>query len=380
MAKTWVYQDPKQLQQHGAKKASWYVGWFDPEGKKRSKSCGPGSEGKKLADKEAERIKAQLITGTYQDNTRKTWAEFRREYEQKIASGMSASNRRLTLESLGHFERLVKPVRVSTIRTQTIDDFRALRRKEPGKKRGTTLSPASVNKDLRHLRAVLRKAAKWGYCTKAINFEFEREPHKLVTYVTAEHFAAIYQACEQARQPRNQPYQAADWWRALIVLGYMTGWRISDMLGLQRQDLDLETGLAVTRFEDNKGKRDERVRLHPVVVEHLRKLASFDVRVFPWPKSERTLYDEFARIQRAAGINLPCARKHQHTPACHVYGFHDLRRAFATMNADRLSADALQHLMRHKSYITTQRYIAIARQEDSAVASLHVPDVLAKKA
>ena len=64
---------------------------------------------------------------------------------------------------------------------------------------------------------------------------------------------------------------------------------------------------------------------------------------------------------------------------CHVYGFHDLRRAFATMNADKLTPDALQALMRHKSYTTTQVYINMARQMDAAVANLHVPDVLKKK-
>ena len=55
-----------------------------------------------------------------------------------------------------------------------------------------------------------------------------------------------------------------------------------------------------------------------------------------------------------------------------------LRKAFATLNADRLTPDALQALMRHKSYSTTQRYIAIAHQMVEAVESLHVPDVLKK--
>ena len=162
-------------------------------------------------------------------------------------------------------------------------------------------------------------------------------------------------------------------------MGYMTGWRISDMLGLRRQDLDLEAGTAITRAEDNKGKRDELVKLHPIVVEHLRKLAGFDPRVFPWNLNHRTLYTEFARIQEAAGIHIPCPDEHTHSRFCHVYGFHDLRRAFATMNADKLTADALQALMRHKSYQTTQRYIAFARQMDEAVACLHVPDVLKAK-
>ena len=46
------------------------------------------------------------------------------------------------------------------------------------------------------------------------------------------------------------------------------------------------------------------------------------------------------------------------------------------MNADKLTPDALQALMRHKSYQTTQVYVNMARQMDAAVAGLHVPEVL----
>jgi integrase len=115
-----------------------------------------------------------------------------------------------------------------------------------------------------------------------------------------------------------------------------------------------------------------------VVVDHLKKLAGFDPVVFPWNHNERTLYSEFARIQEAAGIHLVCREDHTHGRHCHLYSFHDLRRAFATMNADKLTPDALQALMRHKSYTATQKYINMARQMDAAVARLHVPEVLRK--
>ena len=78
-----------------------------------------------------------------------------------------------------------------------------------------------------------------------------------------------------------------------------------------------------------------------------------DPYVFPWYDNKTTLYIDFAAIQESAGIHLRCPRHHEHTPACHVYGFHDLGRAFATLNADRLTPDALKALMRHKSYSTT---------------------------
>jgi integrase len=61
-----------------------------------------------------------------------------------------------------------------------------------------------------------------------------------------------------------------------------------------------------------------------------------------------------------------------------VYGFHDFRRAFATVNAKKLSPDDLQLLMRHKSYLTTKKYINMVSRLEEAVAVLHVPDVLKK--
>jgi integrase len=96
-------------------------------------------------------------------------------------------------------------------------------------------------------------------------------------------------------------------------MGYMTGWRISELLAVRRDDLDLEAVTAVTRAEDNKAKRDEVACLHPVVVEHLRKLAAFGTHVFPWDCCNTTLYKQFAEIQVAAGVKLPCAKAHQHT-------------------------------------------------------------------
>jgi hypothetical protein len=32
MSSAWTYQDDKQVKKHGTDKASWYVGWIDPEG------------------------------------------------------------------------------------------------------------------------------------------------------------------------------------------------------------------------------------------------------------------------------------------------------------------------------------------------------------
>ena len=106
---------------------------------------------------------------------------------------------------------------------------RAKRRKERGKKPGSLVSPATVNKELRHLRAALKKAKKWKYLAEVPDFDFEREPEKLPTYVSPEHFVLIYRACDKAKLPNDVGVSTADWWRGLLVMAYMTGWRISEL-------------------------------------------------------------------------------------------------------------------------------------------------------
>ncbi len=382
MSTVWIGQDPKQVEKYGAEAASWYVFWRTPEEKQRCKSCGPGERGQGKAEKLRRRIEAELMTGTYREHIKTTWATFRQEYEEKIVANLAVRTRETIKSSLLAFERLAAPHRVFSIGTSTIDSFIAKRRLERGKKRNSTLSPHSINRGLRHIKAALAVAKEWGYLPTMPKIRMVKAVKGLPSYVTGEHVAAIYAACDTARFPAAQTYSAGDWWRALVVMGYMTGWRISDMIGLRRDDLDLDAGTAVSRGDVNKGKRDELVKLNSVVVEHLRKLPSFSPFVLSWPYDRRTLQTIFAEIQEAAKIDLPCHEAHAPTGCtrfCHVYGFHDLRRAFATMNADKLTPDALQALMRHKSYQTTQVYINMTRQMDAAVAGLHVPEAFKKK-
>ena len=77
-------------------------------------------------------------------------------------------------------------------------------------------------------------------------------------------------------------------------------------------------------------------------------------------------------------MNLPCqdADKHECTDACHYYGFHALRRAYATLNAESMSAPLLQKKMRHKSFTATLRYIGLADKMKKATEKVFVPEFL----
>jgi integrase len=367
MSSAWVYQDSHQVEKHGGAAVAWSVGWYDPEGKRRTKSCGPGEHGKRTAERLRRKVEAELLTGTYKSQLLTTWQDFRRDYEARVVPGLALATRYEIRGALDHFERLVKPGRVAHLGTPHVDQYVALRRQEEGKFKGTAVSPATINKELRHLKAVFGKAHEWGILPGLPKFHMEKAPKKLPVYVPPEHFAKLYAACETARLPARLPYPAADWWRGLLVTAYMTGWRIGALLALRREDLDLERGVALSRAEDNKGKRDVKAPLHPVIVEHLRRLPAFTDAVFPWRSERRRLYEQFEQIQEAAGVR-PDGRRGR-------YGFHDLRRAFATLNADRLTAEQLQVLMQHKSYQTTLGYISMARQLNPALANLYVPEL-----
>ena len=65
----------------------------------------------------------------------------------------------------------------------------------------------------------------------------------------------------------------------------------------------------------------------------------------------------------------------KHTDACHVYGFHDFKRAFATNNASTLSPAQLQRLMKHSDFSTTQGYINYAKVMTEK-PNVFLPDVL----
>ena len=150
-----------------------------PDGGRNSKTIGSESRAEKFRRK----IEGELAAGIYETKSRKSWVAFREEYEQKIAAGMKPDTRRVTLDALRHFERLCKPKRMETIKTQIIDSFVAKRRVEAGKKKGDFVSPSTINKELRHLKPVLGLAHEWGYLGKRPRFRMLKEPCKLPRYI-----------------------------------------------------------------------------------------------------------------------------------------------------------------------------------------------------
>src|SRR5262245_11243092 len=112
MASAWVYQRQDQVRELGEGGAVWYVGWLEPDGRRKCKSCGPGPGGRRNPDKLRRKLESELMTGTYQKTTTVLWDDFVKEYDERILSRLALGSRAEALASLRHFRRLVKPVRV----------------------------------------------------------------------------------------------------------------------------------------------------------------------------------------------------------------------------------------------------------------------------
>jgi integrase len=371
--KAWVFQAHHDKVKHGDA-APWCAGWYDPDGTKRSKKFST----KNLAERHARKMEGQLEAGTYQGIGRKKWAEFRAEYEAKILPRLAGGTQEVTKSTLSNFERVARPGKVASITAATIDGYVAKRSQERGKRPKSIISPATVNRELRHLKAVLNVAVDWGYLAKVPKIKRVREEERIGRIVTQEHLKAMFDACHVAAMPDGLHCPAGDWWQALLVFAITTGWRIEEILSFRRADLDLRTGQIVTRAPDNKGGRDDTDFLPAPVVEIIKTVVGFGTFVFEWPHDRKRIWQQFHAVQEAADIKLPCpdADRHECTDACHFYGFHALRRGYATLNVERMSAPELQRKMRHRSFTTTLRYIGLADKMKAAADKVYVPEFL----
>lgn len=356
MARVWIFQQARDVKAQGTS-APWFVGWYQGLSR-RCKKVGSKTAARAYQARLESAANADEFTGTIKH----TWQEVRRQFETELLATRRPSTRQQYALTFKQVEDLLAPKLVSDIDRAALLRFIGARTK-------AGCGKATINKDLRQLRAFLREAAKRKYIAHCPDIPFLKEPGKVPTYIEPEVFGRLYGACGAATQPADQGYTPEQWWQAYLIFLYLTGWRAMEPLSLTKEDIDWERQLVFLRAEHNKGDRDEVVPLHPLVLEHLAQVKSFGPHLLPWPLPRRKLWDIFHQIQDQAGV-----RKRDGA----YFGFHDLRRGFATMNADRMSADALQAIMRHRDYGTTKRYINLARQLNPATRDIFVPQLPGK--
>lgn len=142
--------------------------------------------------------------------------------------------------------------------------------------------------------------------------------------------------------------------RALLMLGYGAGLRISEACALRVGDIDRARGVLLVR--GGKGAKDRVTLLPPELLTalagHWRTARPTGDRVFPGSRPGTSMSSSVA--QRRLKDALVSAR------VTRPFTFHSLRHAFAThLLEDGTNVVVIQHLLGHTSLETTQRYLRV---------------------
>src|SRR5262249_15474216 len=177
-------------------------------------------------------------------------------------------------------------------------------------KRRAAVAPATVNRELTALKAMLTKAVRWQLLDRspATDVHYLPEQNARLRYLTPVEVDAVLGVAAT---------DVAAWLGPAIVLALYTGLRQGELLALRWRDVDLNLGLIAVEVSKNNEKRRVPVN-QPVraVLEALPRYGEW-VLAWPWgePVSRTTLYAAFGRTCDRAGIE--------------DFRWHDLRHTFA---------------------------------------------------
>jgi integrase/recombinase XerC len=214
---------------------------------------------------------------------------------------------------------------------------------------------SSVSRRLASLRSFFRFAQREGIATSnpAKPLRNPRRERKLPHFLSSDEIASLLSA-----PPADQPLGLRD--RAILETMYSAGLRVSETVGINDDDLDMETGIVRVR---GKGKR-----------ERLAPLGSFAIRaVRRWVRVRRLSPREPQQGRAPVFVNKFGCRlttrsvgrmleKHIQVAGLDTRTTpHTLRHSFATHLLDR-GADirSVQELLGHKSLVTTQIYTHVS--------------------
>lgn len=360
---------------------TFIVEWTFNGRRKRQKIGGCGKPAMALAIALCHKIRAELTLDQYVDpdkppeKTERTWTEFRQSLEEKHLAPMHKPSAAVFRGSLDLFERLINPTVVSAIDAECIAGYLAKLREQPGRKAGSKMGVQTIRKHAAILKVALGYAHEWKYRGDMPVVKLPKAPEDDPVPMPLEIFKKVYAAANAAIYPKQySDITAAEWWRAALVLAATTGARLGELLALEWACVDLENGLATIDAQKTKAKRTATLHLVPLAIQHLMRIRQMhEPEVLPWDRSPRKLWDEFERIQRAAGVTRPA--KESGAPD-EFWGFHSLRKLFLSANASRLSSHELMVFARHRDIKTTMdHYVQRQGLAREAMGRLWVPEL-----
>ena len=336
--------------------------------------------------REAERMAAKWERELAEEGTvdpeRTTWADLRLRFESEHLAGLSKNSILNSIQSLGLFEKMMKPGVLADITASVVSGWVVKLRKTPYLQATETRpakyrSETTIDRHLSNLHTILSWAERNDMLVRVPKFpRIERSKRRTSggsSFAKGRPLTdAEIERMVQAIQPPSREVE-------FFVRGLAaSGLRISEALRLSwdswepfRVVLREKDAIFIIPAEGEKGFSDRVYPVSPEFTEMLRAVVDKTGRVFKLPKQKQRGGLDWT-VSRASEMigDLGEAANIIVNPKGKFASAHDLRRTFAEKWTAHLKPQYLQIVMRHRSIQTTMGYYA-SRDASEITAAMH---------
>ena len=284
---------------------NWYLRYWEPDprtGKLRERWVSTSTTVRKVAEQRRRELEQRLGATENPPARGVSWDEFAATYNRLQLSRKPPTTAHAYRSSLETFAAVAQPQELAAVTVASIEDFADQRLRQG-------LAPATVNRDLRHLKASMRWAARRGMIDAAPDFHgvFVREVRTPPTTVPEEHFLAMVRATETPTTPFVR--RSGEWWRTFLYVSYYLGLRRGETLALTWEDVRLENRELRVKAPTSKGRKDRVLPLSEGLLQVLTDWrtacspANSQQLVLAWPLDTMgPFYDEWRTLLAAADL------------------------------------------------------------------------------
>lgn len=214
---------------------------------------------------------------------------------------------------------------------------------------------ATVNKQRAHIQALWNYARRRKLIDVGPDVQKLREPKRIPVAWSLLEFEAIL-AAAAATAGEVKGIAAAAFWPAFLLCLYDTGLRLSALLAVTWDELDIEAGSIQILAENQKQKCEQRFELHPQTIEAVAAIRE-PARDCVFPLGVAWARRYYKRILGRAGLSS--GRRDL---------FHKVRRTSATYVANELGRPAAQAHLGHSTMAVTEAYLDTSKIQRIQVA------------
>jgi integrase len=317
---------------------NWYID-FTFKGQRIRESIGPSRKSaEKIIAKKKTEIAENKFLDVRKDPDPVTFHEFAKEYWKWAKANHKPSSWARDLSNMGTLEKSFDK-NIHEITTWEIESYKM--------KRKATVKPATVNREVNMLKAMLSKAVEWGKLkespgrkVKALKGEVKR-----LRFLYPDEIQRLLSNCQDELRP-------------IVEMAVNTGLRKGELLNLEWEQIDFNTN--TVSIVDTKNHEDRQIPLN----ETARKILEGMERKSPYvfrDKEGSTFIDvrySFDNAVKKTGLQ--------------DFRFHDLRHTFASnlIMQEGVELNDVRELLGHKRIDMTLRYAHLSPKHKTRVVNV----------